>query len=79
VLVLPWSLNIVQAIIVDMVQGWIRDMSMKSFGSPWRSLGENRRTTCDKKIGSNIFIVGKFCKTFTCKIRDFKIVKHVYM
>jgi len=25
--------------------------------------GENRRTVrCDKKIGSNLFIVGKFCK-----------------
>jgi hypothetical protein len=44
-----------------------------------RSLGENRRTTCNKKIGSNIFIIGKFCKKFTCKIGDFKIVKHVYM
>ena len=44
-----------------------------------RSLGENRRTTCDKKIGSNIFIVGKFCNKFTCKIGEFKIVKHVYM
>jgi hypothetical protein len=41
--------------------------------------GENRRTTYNKKIGSNIFIVDKFCKKFTCKIRDFKIMKHVYM
>jgi hypothetical protein len=41
--------------------------------------GEHRRTTCDKKIGSNIFIVGK--KKFKCtyKIGDLKIVKHVYM
>ena len=44
-------------------------------GVHWRI----RRTTCNKKIGSNIFIVDKFCKTFTCKIEDFKIVKHVYM
>jgi hypothetical protein len=34
---------------------------------------------CAIKIGSNIFIVGKFCKKITCKIGDFKIVKHVYM
>jgi hypothetical protein len=27
----------------------------------------------------NIFIVGKFCKKCTCKIGDFKIMKHVYM
>ena len=32
-----------------------------------------------KKIGSNIFIVDKFCKKCTCKIRDFKTVKQVYM
>jgi hypothetical protein len=31
------------------------------------------------KIGSNIFIVGKFCKKCTCKIGDFKIIKHFYM
>jgi hypothetical protein len=41
--------------------------------------GKFFRTTCDKKIGSNIFIVDKFCKKCTCKIGDFKIVKHVYM
>jgi hypothetical protein len=44
--------------------------------------GENRRT-CDKKIGSNIFIVGmvvgEFCKNYTCKIGDFKIMNHIYM
>jgi hypothetical protein len=28
-----------------------------------RSLGKNRRTMCDKKIGSNIFIIGKFCNS----------------
>jgi len=44
-----------------------------------RSLGENRRTTCDQKIGSNTFIIDKFCKKITCKIGDFKIVKHVYI
>ena len=42
-------------------------------------IGENRRTTCDKKQGPNMFIVGKFCKKCTCKIGDFKIVKQVYM
>jgi hypothetical protein len=41
--------------------------------------GENRRTTCNKKIGSKIFIVGKFCKKCTCKIGRFKIKKHVYI
>ena len=30
-------------------------------------------------MGSNIFIVDKFCKKCTYKITDFKIVKHVYM
>jgi hypothetical protein len=47
--------------------------------SPGRSVGENRRTTCDKKIGSNIFIVGKFVKKLHVKIGDLKIVKHVHM
>ena len=28
---------------------------------------------------SRIFIIDKFCKKCTCKLRDFKIVKHVYM
>ena len=32
-----------------------------------------------KKIESNIFIAYKFCKKCTCKIGDFKTVKHVYM
>jgi hypothetical protein len=41
--------------------------------------GKNRRTTCNKKIGSNIFIVGKFGKKYTYKIGDSKIMKHVYM
>ena len=40
---------------------------------------ENRRTMCDKKIGSNIFIVGKFCKIRTCKPWVLKIMKYVYM
>ena len=43
-------------------------------GRHWQKL-----TTCDKKIASNIFIVGKFCIKCTCNIGDFKIVKHVYM
>jgi hypothetical protein len=63
--------------IVNIIRGDLYNCSMST--SPGRSLGENRRTTCNKKIRSNIFIVGKFCKKFTCKIGDFKIVKHVYM
>ncbi len=43
------------------------------------ALAKNLETTCDKKIGSNIFIVDKFCKKCTCNIGDFKIMQYVYM
>jgi len=36
-------------------------------------------TTCDKKIGSNIFIIDKFCKKRIYNVRGFKIVKNDYM
>ena len=32
-----------------------------------------------REIRSNLFIVDKICKKRTCKIGDFKIMKHVYM
>jgi hypothetical protein len=44
-------------------------------GDHWQKIVEQRAI----KKKSNIFIVGKFCKKSTCKIGDFKIVKHVYM
>jgi hypothetical protein len=44
-------------------------------GDHWAKIVEQRAI----KIGSNIFIVGKFCKNISCKIGDFIIVKHVYM
>jgi hypothetical protein len=47
----------------------------KTRGDHWAKIVEQRAI----KIGSNIFIVGKFCKNITCKRGDFKIVKHVYM
>ena len=43
------------------------------------SLAKNRRTMCDKNIGSNIFIVDKFYKKLTYSIGGFKIVKRDYM
>ena len=44
-----------------------------------RSLAKIVEQRAIKKLGSNIFIVGKLCKKCTCKIGDFKIAKHVYM
>jgi hypothetical protein len=54
-------------------------LKFKTLGALGEFTSENRRTTCDKKIVSNIFIIGKFCKKCKCKIGDLKIVKHVYM
>ena len=43
------------------------------------SLAKIVETMCDKKIRSNIFIVGKFCKKCTYNIGGSKIVIYVYM
>ena len=43
------------------------------------ALAKVLETTCDWKIGFNIFILDKFCRKCTCNIGDFKIMKHVYM
>ena len=44
-------------------------------GGHWKKFRNHVRS----KIGSNVFIVGKFCKECTFNIGDIKIVKHVYM
>jgi hypothetical protein len=48
--------------------GWyvVRCASYNRYRCLGEFTGENRRTTCNKKIRFNIFIVGIFCKKCTC-------------
>ena len=57
---------------------WIVLASLRELDTSGSSLVEIIEQRTIKK-GSNIFIVDKFCRKCTCKIGDFKMVKHVYM